>query len=150
MKKIISDYTFTALSRTVELNGFVSINLEGLLLITNVTDNVIIYSFADPSRGATIDDNVITLVYDTESMSDTDKLQIFYDDGIYECNLTTVVYEDGDVLYICKATIGTPVSEKTWQIKKVDGMNTTWADGDDLFDNYATNLEIVKAISTYS
>jgi hypothetical protein len=53
--------------------------LEQLLVITNVTDNIIIYNFADPSAGGTISNNVLTLNYNTVSMSNTDSLQIFLD-----------------------------------------------------------------------
>jgi hypothetical protein len=81
LKKLINNYTFDASARTVTLSGYANVDLDGLLLITNVTDNVIIYNFAVPALGATATGSVITLVYDTSSMSDGDNLQIFYDDG---------------------------------------------------------------------
>lgn len=81
MKKLISNYTFNAVSKTVTLHDYSTVDLEGLLLITNVTDNVIIYNFADPTRGGGINGNVITLIFDTSTMSNGDALQIYYDDG---------------------------------------------------------------------
>jgi hypothetical protein len=81
MKKLISNYTFNAAARTVALNDYAAVDLEGLLLITNVTDNIIVYNFADPTRGGGINSNVITLAYDTTTMSNSDALQIYYDDG---------------------------------------------------------------------
>lgn len=81
MKKLVTDYTFNALSKTITLNGFTSIDLEGLLLVTNVSTNQIIYNFADPALGATVSSNVLTLAYDTTTMSNTHALQIFYDDA---------------------------------------------------------------------
>ena len=81
MKKLVTDYTFNALSKTITLNGFTSIDLEGLLLVTNVSTNQIIYNFADPALGATVSSNVLTLTYDTTTMSNTHALQIFYDDA---------------------------------------------------------------------
>jgi hypothetical protein len=51
-----------------------------VLLITNVVDNIIIYNFNDATKGGTAATNVLTLTYNTASMSDTDELQIFYDD----------------------------------------------------------------------
>ena len=57
------------------------ISLENILLITNVTDNIIIYNFADSSFGGTVTNNVLTLTYNTAAMSNNDKLQIFYDDA---------------------------------------------------------------------
>ena len=77
----------------VEVLG--KIELEDLLLISNVTSNAIIYNFSDPTKGGTvefIEDNtpnypqattvnngvtVIRFKSDTSSMSDSDSLQIF-------------------------------------------------------------------------
>lgn len=72
-------YSFNAASSqvTLNLNG-VPPKLESVLLITNVTDNIIIYNFANPALGATLSGNVLTLDYSTVAMSDTDKLQIWY------------------------------------------------------------------------
>ena len=81
-------YLFDASEREVVIPG--GIQREQLILITNVTDNKVIYNFSDPELTATSYDistdirNVVTtkliLAYDTTSMSDTDKLQIVYDD----------------------------------------------------------------------
>ena len=54
-------------------------------MITNVTDGIIIYNFADPTKGGSVsfdsanDQTTITLEHDTTSMSDSDELQIFVD-----------------------------------------------------------------------
>lgn len=79
MKQLITNYTFSAATKQISLNDYTSVDLSRLLLITNVTDNIIIYNFADPTTGATILGNVITLGYNTTTMSNDDKLQIFYD-----------------------------------------------------------------------
>ena len=81
-------YLFDASAREVVIPG--GIQREQLILITNVTDNTVIYNFSDPELTATEYHistdirNVVTtrvvLSYDTTSMSDTDKLQIVYDD----------------------------------------------------------------------
>mgnify|MGYP003513930172 FL=1 len=81
MKKLIINYTFTPADGTVRFNELASINHSGLLLITNVATGEIIYNFADPASGGTVAGNVVTLEKDTTAMSDTDALQIFYDDG---------------------------------------------------------------------
>lgn len=81
MKKLITNYAFNAASKTVILEDYALLNQSGLLLITNVTDGVLIYNFADPALGATISGNVVTLEYDTTSMASSDILQIWYDDG---------------------------------------------------------------------
>jgi hypothetical protein len=80
MKKLITNYSFNHLAKTITFNDYSSIDLERILLITNVTKNIIIYNFADPTKGGTVSGNVLTLTYDTTGMADTDKLQIFYDD----------------------------------------------------------------------
>ena len=82
-KKLVYNYSFDASAQTVEISG--RHKLRTLQLITNVTDNVIIYNFADSTKGGTIsydetqDKSTLTLTYDTTSMSDTDELQIFID-----------------------------------------------------------------------
>lgn len=81
MKKQITTYSFNKTSKTVTFTDYTTIRLDSILLITNVTDNIIIYNFADPLLGGTVLNNVLTLTYDTSSMDDTDKLQIFYEDS---------------------------------------------------------------------
>lgn len=81
MKKLITNYTFNAASQTVTFTDYTTIRLESVLLITNVTDNVIVYNFADPGFGGSVADNILTLAYNTTGMDDTDSLQIFYDDN---------------------------------------------------------------------
>lgn len=83
MKRMIQNYAFDKTAKTVTLLDYTSVDLEGLLLITNVTDGAIIYNFADPAAGATVADNVITLEYDTTAMDNSDKLQVYYDDPDY-------------------------------------------------------------------
>lgn len=80
MKIQVLDYTFDASAKTVTFTDYTTIRLDSVLLITNVTDNIIVYNFADPLLGGTVATNVLTLTYDTTSMDDADKLQIFYDD----------------------------------------------------------------------
>jgi len=79
MKKLVTSYTFSASAKTVDSADFTS--LEKILLITNVTDQIIIYNFADTSKGGTLAGTTLTLEYDTSSMDDTDKLQIFVEDA---------------------------------------------------------------------
>ncbi|PQP24178.1 hypothetical protein [Rhodococcus opacus] len=79
MKQLISNYVFDASAGTITLPDFETIDLERLLLITNVTDGNVLFNFAEPTLGATVADNVITLALDTSAMSDTDKLAVRYD-----------------------------------------------------------------------
>lgn len=79
MKVLFQDYTFKASSKKIVFNTTDIVDLAQVLIITNVTDNVIIYNFADPAKGGVIVNNELTLTFDTTTMSDTDSLQIFLD-----------------------------------------------------------------------
>ncbi len=101
MKRIITNYTFDASAQTVTFDDYASINLEQILLVTNITDGIIIYSFADATKGGTAATNVLTLEYNTTSMADADDLQIFYevdnldaDDNLKVTLGTTISGED--------------------------------------------------------
>ncbi|QPB08402.1 virion structural protein [Synechococcus phage S-H9-2] len=107
-------YLFDASEREVVIPG--GIQREQLILITNVTDNKVIYNFSDPELIATeyhistdIRNNTTTrivLAYDTTSMSDTDKLQIVYDDFV-ETVQPDETYHDA----VNKAKVSTPQSQ---------------------------------------
>jgi len=99
-KKLIREYYFTpgvAGSATIEVPG--RYTLDKLLLITNVTDNVVLYNFADASFAGTTavfteadgtnfpritqahdGYTTFTLQYNASAMSSTDKLQIYVED----------------------------------------------------------------------
>ena len=88
-KLYVGTYRFDASEKIVFIKG--NINVERFLIITNVTDNVIIYNFANPSLGFSLisynvatDETQLSLLYDTTSMSDTDKLQVFIDNDYQE------------------------------------------------------------------
>lgn len=97
-KQLVKDYVFTpgvAGVGNIEIPG--RYTLDKVLLITNVTDNIILYNFADPTFAGTTavfttgDDatnwptisqahdgyTTITLQYNTNAMSAGDSLQIF-------------------------------------------------------------------------
>jgi len=107
-------YLFDASEREVIIPG--GIQREQLILITNVTDNKVIYNFSDPELTATIYEistdirNVVTtrvkLAYDTTGMSDTDKLQIVYDD-FEETIQPSETYHDS----VNKAKVSQPQSQ---------------------------------------
>ena len=84
-KRLVHSYTFSPSTDQVFLEG--NVHRRRLLLITNVTDNVLIYNFAEPTLGAssvTFDPvtelTTIVLVKDCAGMSATDTLQIFVED----------------------------------------------------------------------
>jgi len=81
MKTQILNYSFNKLTKQITFTDINPIRLDSILLITDVTANIIIYNFADPLKGGTVATNVLTLTYDTSALNNTDKLQIFYDDS---------------------------------------------------------------------
>ena len=86
-------YTFNPTAKTVTFSGLSQqITLANILLVTNVTANTIIYNFASSTTGAvSFVNNVLTLDYDTTSMSATDVLQIYIDVESYEESLATLL-----------------------------------------------------------
>ena len=88
-KLYVGNYTFDANEQVVSVSGNVA--PEKFLIITNITNNTIIYNFADPSLGYAgkfydipTDKTQFSLVYDTTSMNDSDVLQIFIDQDYQE------------------------------------------------------------------
>ena len=86
-RKVILEtgYTFTPSTNTIVIPKYIP--RERLILITNVTTNVVIYNFSDQnlratSYTATASSNTTTLIlnYSTSSMSASDKLQIIIDE----------------------------------------------------------------------
>ena len=75
----LGSYSFDKTAKTITFSGFTA-SLERLLLVTDTTNNTIIYQFNDPLKGGTLSNNVLTLTYDTTggTFANTDKLQIFY------------------------------------------------------------------------
>lgn len=81
MRKIVDNYTFDASAQQVTLTG-VTVAVNRVVAVWNQTDGELIYYPATPGLGGTAAGSVITLLYDTTSMSDTDVLVIYYDDGV--------------------------------------------------------------------
>ena len=87
-KLLIGQYTFDASEKTVKVKG--NISLERFLVVTNVTRNEIIYSFSSASKGGSAsylnssDETLLSLVYDTTSHNDSDKLQVFIEEDYTE------------------------------------------------------------------
>lgn len=86
-------YTFDPTGKTITFSGLKqAITLANILLITNVTQNTIIYNFADSNTGAvSFNNNVLTLDYNTTSMSASDVLQVFLDLESYEESLQALL-----------------------------------------------------------
>jgi hypothetical protein len=73
-----TDYIFDASAKTITFtDSVVAANLE---VVINSTDEIIIYNSVSAVTIGTLVGQVLTLAYDTTSMSDGDDLQIFYGD----------------------------------------------------------------------
>lgn len=95
MKKFIApSYTFTPGASgvgTVNLSGIASFDIKYLVCIINQTNGIIIYSTASTSKGYTaVLGTVVTLQFDTSSMSSGDTLQIIYEDNGLEDDINSI------------------------------------------------------------
>lgn len=79
MKQLVTNYTFNKTNGQITLIDFASIELERVLIITNVTAGIVIYQFNSPTKLATVSGNVIDLAYDTSAMNNNDDLMIYVD-----------------------------------------------------------------------
>lgn len=122
MKKKIDNYIFIPSERKIVFPDFDNIDLSSLLLIVNVTRSEVIYSFADAERSGTVNGNVITLTYDTTSMSSDDKLLIYYE--VPEYVISDIDTEDPSENYF-----GYVSKEGRWVIKKVTNNSVRCAKG---------------------
>jgi len=75
----LGGYTFDKVNKTITFSGF-NCSLDGLLMVTDVTNNTIIYQFNDPAKGGSLVNNTLTLDYNTNvaGFLNNDNLQIFY------------------------------------------------------------------------
>lgn len=78
----VTNLSFDASEKKVTFSDYAVAGIirKRLKLIINITDNIIVMNVAEEGMGCTVDGNVVTLTYDTTSMSDTDELMAIYDD----------------------------------------------------------------------
>jgi len=82
MAKIkVNNYVFDKTARTVTFSDFGSVRLDSILLVANTTTNTFIYNPVVAGLGGTVASNVLTFEFDSSTMSNTDKLLIYYDDA---------------------------------------------------------------------
>lgn len=87
MKIKIQNYTFDKTAKTVTFTDYVTIRLDAVLAVLNTTSNVFIYNPAVSGLGGTVATNVLTFTFDSSAMANTDKLLIYYDDGVTTATL---------------------------------------------------------------
>jgi len=121
MKTRLTGATFDASEKTITHTSFSDVTLAGIQLITNVTDQIIIYNFADTTKGGTLSTDTLTLEYDTTSMSDTDELMILVEDG----SASTAINDGGNTITVDGTVSVTGVStaaNQTTIIGHLDGV----------------------------
>jgi hypothetical protein len=90
MKQILTTYTFVPATKTVNLLGL-NVPLNQILLISDSTRGRVLYSFADSLGPASYTQGtnsvlVLNAATSTTGFSISDKLTIFYDDGVAYSN----------------------------------------------------------------
>lgn len=140
--KVITNYSFDASAKKVTFNDYATIQIERIVKITNLTQNKIIYNNTNQLGSESVTANYIILdAEDVKSMSDTDKLQILYEDDASEDRVykTLVDEADASTTYIGEAMPNADPTAAVWRITLVDtSTNPTtiqFADGDSNFDN---------------
>ena len=102
-RSLVHDYIFVpgaASVGTITVNG--NVHLKRLLVVTNVTRNIIIYNFADSTKSATSSYNsatnktTFTLGFPTQTMSATDQLQIYLEKDSTEITGSTTLTDPTD------------------------------------------------------
>jgi len=104
VKILVENYTFDAADQVVTLTDYASVVAERLLMITNITDGIIIHQFNVPGKRAMAIGNFFVLEYDTLGMDDTDLLQIWYDDVPATGNSTNVASSATNVTLLAANT----------------------------------------------
>lgn len=147
MKTLITDYAFNSAAKTITFTGKAAVDLSRILIITNITDNIIIFNFADQAKTGTVSGNVLTLDFDTLSMSNGDILQIWY----WEETLITLLRVDSGnplITYVGKAVPGTSTASGVWSIKRIttsgENVDIHYADSNDRYDNIFDDREILS------
>ena len=80
MKKLIKNYEFIPTENSIQFYDYDVIQLNNVLLITNVTENDVLYNFSDKFLGGNVQNNKLILNKDCSPYDANDALQIFYDD----------------------------------------------------------------------
>jgi hypothetical protein len=141
-KRLASGYTFDASAKTLIHADFSDIGLDGIQVITNVTDNIIIYNFADPTKGGTLATDTLTLTFDTTSMDDTDELMILIEDGS-----ASVAINDGGNTITVDGTVGVTgvatAGNQTTIIGHLDGVEGLLTTIDADTGNVSTKIDTV-------
>lgn len=163
---IVERYTFAPSTQTVTVIGK-NIRPEQLLLITNVTNNTVIYNFSDPSLGYSsytnsvgadgLETTTVVLDYITASMSSTDALAIYVEESYQEIIPNETMRDPVDKLRVStpQSLIDTDFEYSTqptkWEsINLCSNRSTAYYDGTQGISNTArTDLTFQGASGSY-
>ena len=91
MKKLVENYIFDPTTKTVTFTDYATIDLERVLIINDTTRGTVIFNFACPGMTGSVSSNILTLSYDVSGFAATDKLLIYYEDGIQESTVVDLI-----------------------------------------------------------
>jgi hypothetical protein len=97
-----SSYAFNAAAKTVTFYGIDNLKIWQVLIIVNITRETIMYNPYVSGYGFTsFASNVLTLELDTSGYSNTDVLQIFYDNSdSQQANISDLAMEIKDLIRV--------------------------------------------------
>lgn len=91
MQSIITNYTFIPASKQIDFSSYSGFDIQKLKAVINITTNQLIYQSGNPTYGySSFALNVLTLVFDTTAMNDSDLLQIYYDTANGDNSLSNI------------------------------------------------------------
>jgi hypothetical protein len=105
--QLITNYTFTPASKTIQFLDLLALDRKRILGITNSTQNRVIYNPNSAGLGGTVSGNTLTLTFDTTigGYSATDDLIIIYKSG--QSQKKTLASAISEVSYVTVTNSGT-------------------------------------------
>jgi hypothetical protein len=80
MEQTITNYSFNASAKTIDLSSIVNFDIKRLRIIINLTAGITIYVGGNTGMGySAVSGSTVTLQVDTTAMSNTDNLTVIYD-----------------------------------------------------------------------
>lgn len=145
MKKfIIPAYTFTPGASgvgSVDLTGISSFEPKYLISIINQDAGVIIYSTASATKGYTsIVGTIVTLQFDTTSMSSGDVLQVIYEDNTQEDAIGAINVKLTTGTQVTASSLAVAIASDQVAIPVVSGANTNG-------DNTDSTVSVVQTLT---
>lgn len=80
----INNYNHNASANEIEFTDYTDIVLDNILKVSNKTKNLVMYDATDSNLSGSVADNVLTYDYTNIIISSDDKLEILYEDTIYD------------------------------------------------------------------